>query len=58
MIKRETGIETQLVRSRGGAFEVSLDGDLIYSKLRSGQFPDQREIHGTIWERDPEARPG
>ena len=30
----------ELIRSRGGAFEVTLDGEQIYSKLQTGQFPD------------------
>jgi len=33
-----------LVPSSGGAFEVSIDGDLIYSKLRTGRFPEEEEI--------------
>jgi len=33
-----------LVPSGGGRFEVSLDGDLIYSKLETGEFPGTRDI--------------
>ena len=58
MIENETGIRATLVRSSGGAFEVSLDGELIYSKLRTGSFPDQREILRAIGERDPDAYRG
>ncbi len=58
MIEKETGIQATLVRSSGGAFEVSFDGELIYSKLRTGAFPDQREILRAIGERDPEAYRG
>ena len=28
----------------GGCFEVSLDGDLVYSKLKTGQFPEEKAI--------------
>ena len=29
-----------LVPSAGGAFEISVDGDKIYSKLETKEFPD------------------
>jgi len=34
----------ELVPSKGGCFEVSVNGDLIYSKLATGQFPSEEEI--------------
>ena len=37
-----------LVPSSGGAFEVSLDGDLIYSKLKTGRFPEPEEVTNAI----------
>ncbi len=37
-----------IVPSSGGAFEVSLDGDLIYSKLKTGSFPETEDITGAI----------
>ena len=33
-----------LIPSGGGCFEVSLDGELVYSKLKTGQFPDEAAI--------------
>ena len=33
-----------LVPSDGGRFEVSIGGELVYSKLETGSFPDPREI--------------
>jgi selenoprotein W-related protein len=30
-----------LVPSQGGAFEVLVDGKEIYSKLKTGQYPDE-----------------
>jgi selenoprotein W-related protein len=32
----------KLIPSGGGCFELSTNGDLIYSKLKSGQFPDEK----------------
>jgi selenoprotein W-related protein len=34
----------KLVPYRGGAFEVVLDGELVYSKLKTGEFPDESAI--------------
>jgi len=30
--------------SRGGCFELSVNGKLVYSKLASGRFPEVAEI--------------
>ncbi len=40
--------DINLVPSSGGAFEVSLDGDLIYSKLSTGRFPEEKEVIDAI----------
>ncbi len=56
MIREETGIDADLIRSHGGAFEVTLDGEQIFSKHAVGRFPDQREILEAIWKADPSAR--
>jgi selT/selW/selH-like putative selenoprotein len=37
-----------LVPDRGGCFELFLNGDLAYSKLRTGEFPDEAQIVGMI----------
>lgn len=37
-----------LVPAAGGKFEVSLDGNLIYSKLKEGRFPEPQEIIDAI----------
>jgi selenoprotein W-related protein len=34
----------ELVPSKGGCFEVTLNGDLVYSKLATGQFPNEEDI--------------
>ncbi len=37
-----------LVPSDGGRFEVSINGSLVYSKLKTGKFPDYQEIRKHI----------
>jgi selT/selW/selH-like putative selenoprotein len=32
------------VKSRGGVFEISINGTLVYSKKRLGRFPTDEEI--------------
>ncbi len=34
----------KLVPTGGGAFEVSVNGELIYSKLKTGKFPDEQAV--------------
>ena len=36
--------EFKLVPSGGGCFEVTLDDELVYSKLRTHTFPDETDI--------------
>jgi selenoprotein W-related protein len=43
--------EWQLVPSDGGRFEISVDGELIYSKLETGSFPDEDQVIGLIRKR-------
>ena len=38
----------ELVPAGGGCFEVTVDGDLIWSKLATGDFPEPEEILETL----------
>ena len=33
-----------LVPAGGGCFELSANGELLYSKLKTGQFPDEQNV--------------
>jgi len=33
--------ELRLIPGGGGCFEISINGDLIYSKLKTGKFPEE-----------------
>jgi len=37
-----------LVPSDGGRFEVTIDGKLVFSKLKTGRFPEYAEIRKQI----------
>ena len=42
------GIDVSLISSGGGVFEVTLDGELIFSKRSLGRFPKDGEIEQLI----------
>ena len=42
------GVDSELIASHGGVFEVTVDGDLMFSKKSLGRFPDDGEILGLI----------
>jgi selenoprotein W-related protein len=40
--------ELKLIPAGGGCFELSLNGDLVYSKLKTGKFPDEQWVLDTV----------
>jgi selT/selW/selH-like putative selenoprotein len=46
--ERFGGIETELIEGSGGAFEVRRDGELIFSKHKTGRFPEDEEIFEAV----------
>lgn len=47
-IKKQTGVEAELIKGSGGVFEVVADGKLIYSKKETGRFPEHQEVLGQL----------
>jgi selT/selW/selH-like putative selenoprotein len=43
-IQDQFGIATQLIEGSGGAFEVRVNGKLVFSKLKQFRFPENEEI--------------
>jgi selenoprotein W-related protein len=43
--------ELKLIPSGGGCFEVTANGELIYSKLKTGKFPDEQALVDVIGSR-------
>lgn len=41
----------ELVPAGGGCFEVEVDGHQIYSKLKTGEFPDERQVVAELQKR-------
>jgi selenoprotein W-related protein len=40
-----------LIPAGGGCFEVTVNNELIYSKLKTGEFPDEQAILTNVAER-------
>ena len=47
-IKDKYDIESRLIEGSGGAFEVRIDGTLVFSKLKQFRFPEEDEIFAAI----------
>ena len=43
--------DVKLIPASGGCFEVTANGELIYSKLKTKQFPDEQWVIDTIGSR-------
>jgi predicted Rdx family selenoprotein len=43
-LKKNFGVEPELVRGAHGIFDVIADGKTIYSKDETGRFPDPGEV--------------
>jgi selenoprotein W-related protein len=36
--------DLKLIPAGGGAFELTIDGELVYSKLQTDEFPDEAAV--------------
>ncbi len=43
-IKKELGIDSEIVRGSGGRFDVTVDEQQIWSKHDTGTFPREKDI--------------
>ena len=43
-IKKEFGVDSQLIRGSNGVFTVTANNQKIFSKHEEGRFPDEKEI--------------
>jgi len=44
MLDKHCKAEVELIKSSGGVFEVLVDGELVYSKKATGDFPDEAQL--------------
>jgi len=43
-LKQAFGAQVKLIEGAGGVFDVTVDGKLVYSKDKTGRFPDEGEV--------------
>tara|TARA_B100000676_G_scaffold296984_1_gene338001 strand:+ start:2324 stop:2491 length:168 start_codon:yes stop_codon:yes gene_type:complete len=43
-LKKAYSVDASLREGAGGVFDVTVDGDLVYSKHQTGQFPDEARL--------------
>ncbi|MCB1057012.1 MAG: Rdx family protein [Acidobacteria bacterium] len=49
-LEEEFGLPSQLIKSRNGVFEVTLDDHLLYSKKSTHRFPEPGEVADLVRE--------
>ena len=47
-MEKECGADVTLLAGSGGVFEVTADGELLYSKRATGVFPDDNQLVQTL----------
>jgi selenoprotein W-related protein len=43
--------DLKLIPAGGGAFELTVNGELLYSKLKTGKFPDEQAMLDAVGSR-------
>ena len=43
--------DMKLIPSGGGCFELTVNGELLYSKLKTGTFPDEKAMVDLVGKR-------
>jgi selenoprotein W-related protein len=44
-------VDLKLIPGGGGCFELTVNGELIYSKLKTGKFPDEEAMLAAVGKR-------
>lgn len=52
-VKKELGVEAELVEGSGGVFDITADGIVLFSKAAAGRFPEAEEILAPVRKRLP-----
>jgi len=47
-VKERLGLEAELIKGSHGIFDVTLDGDLVFSKKALGRFPLAGEVEAAL----------
>ena len=44
VVEQKTGIKAVLVEGVHGAFDVAIDGEVVYSRAKTGGLPSSKEV--------------
>ena len=44
ILRKELDATTELIPGSGGVFDIKVEGELVYSKFKTGRFPEPAEI--------------
>jgi len=47
-LKEAFDVEAKMISSKGGCFEVVVNGELVFSKLKEDRFPEKDEVVGLM----------
>lgn len=47
-LREGLGVKAKLTKGSGGIFDVTVDGQLVYSKDETGRFPDDGEVLAAV----------
>ena len=47
-LKDALGLDVELAEGRGGVFDVTVDGRVVYSKDQTHRFPNDGEVLGLV----------
>lgn len=50
-IESRFGVRPQLIKGRNGVFELTLGNELLYSKKKTGRFPEPGEVEDLLGSR-------
>jgi selT/selW/selH-like putative selenoprotein len=50
-LKKQFGVEAELIRGKDGVFDVRVDGALVFSKHQLDRFPEPGEVERAIEQR-------
>lgn len=48
ILSKLTDAEIELVKGRGGIFDIRFDGKIVYSKSETHSFPSDDEVRGLM----------
>jgi len=52
VIEQKTGIKAELVEGAHGSFDVAVDGEIVYSRAKTGGLPSSKEVVALVRARE------